>query len=96
MAAAFFKNAALALDDKEAHELAVAASNVARHYDVQVAQKTLDWINLASVAGMVYGSRLMILRMQNQKAEEAATPDAAQMHAAAGAPFRPFTVQPGI
>lgn len=93
MAAAFFKNAAWQLDDKEAHELAVASVNVSRHYDVQVAQKTVDWVNLASVVGMVYGSRIMIMRLQAQQAESAATPDAAQAHAAGGAGFSPFVVQ---
>lgn len=54
----------LAIDEEEAAALAKASANVARHYNVEVAAKTTDWINLAIVAGGVYAPRVMAIRMR--------------------------------
>lgn len=55
----------LALDQKEAENLANAANNVIRHYGIpQIAAETADWINLIMVAGSVYGTRVAAYRIR--------------------------------
>lgn len=56
------KTPELALEESEAAELATALSTVNSFYRVEVAEKTLAWINLAMVGGMIYGSRLIAIR----------------------------------
>jgi hypothetical protein len=56
------KNPLWALDDTEAKSLADAIRNATRHHDIAVAQKTVDYVNLAIVAGMVYGTRIMAMQ----------------------------------
>lgn len=55
--------------------LAEATANVSRHYDVQIAAKTTDWISLMMVCGTVYGSRMAAIRYR-KRMERAATPPA--------------------
>lgn len=52
----------LALEESEASELARALNTVNSFYRVEVAEKTLAWINLAMVGGMIYGSRVVAIR----------------------------------
>lgn len=54
----------LAVDEEEAIKLAEASALVARHYNVEVAAKTTDWINLAIVAGSIYAPRIVAMRMR--------------------------------
>lgn len=61
MLAAFTKSAELFVDMEEAQKLAEATVNVSRHYNVAVAAKTVDWVNFATVAGMIYGTRLVAI-----------------------------------
>ncbi len=56
----------LMLDPTEATQLAQATANVSRHYGVAMAAKTVDWINFAMVAGGIYGTRLIAIRMRRQ------------------------------
>ncbi len=76
----------LSIDESEAKELARAAQNVARHYDVAASQKSLDWANFVGAMCMVYGTRLYAFR--NRKRAEAARPvdGDVRAHAAQGAP----------
>lgn len=59
----------------ESTELAKALSTVSQFYDVQVAEKSLAWINLGMVAGSIYGTRLVAIaaRRRHAKVVEAAT-----------------------
>jgi hypothetical protein len=62
MLAGITKTEELMLDHSEAKSLAEATANVARHYDVSVSAKALDWSNLVMALGMVYGTRLVAIR----------------------------------
>ena len=75
MLAALTKTQELYLSQDEALMLAQASANVARHYDVQMAAKTVDWVNLAMALGNVYGTRLAAIKMRSsvERKERAAT-----------------------
>lgn len=72
----------LALDISEAANLAQALDTVNKFYNVEVAEKTIAWTNLAMVAGMIYGTRLVAIRMRRQSERRApprdVTPNKAQ------------------
>lgn len=75
MLAAVTRVEELELSQEEANKLAKATTMVARHYNVEVAAKTTDWIHLAMVAGGVYAPRLMAarLRMSMERSERRST-----------------------
>lgn len=75
------KNDKWALDETEATQLAQAVQNATRHHDIAMAQKTIDYVNLAVVAGMVYGTRIVAIRRDSaaKKAQQAPTSDDAAM-----------------
>lgn len=50
------------LNDEDARNYANAVNNVARHYDVAVAQKTIDIANLIGLACFIEGTRLLYSR----------------------------------
>ena len=52
------------LGSDEAKQLAQASANVAKHYNVLIDPKTADWANLIMVLGMIYGTRLMAIRVR--------------------------------
>lgn len=52
----------LQLSMPESEQLAVAMTTVSQFYNVEVAEKTMAWINLAMVGGMIYGTRLVAIR----------------------------------
>lgn len=52
------------IDDKDATTYAKAIQNVARHYDVRAAQKTIDWINLCGMIAFIEGTRVLAGRLQ--------------------------------
>jgi len=70
----------LALEESEAGELAKALDAVNSFYRVEVAEKTLAWINLSMVAGTIYGTRLIAIRERRV---------AARAERRANAPIRP-------
>ena len=41
-----------------------AAQNVARHYNVDTTQKTLDWIAFVGVGGQVFGTRAIAISLK--------------------------------
>lgn len=47
------------LTSEEAEAYAKAVASVARHYDMGASAKTLDWFNLATTMGSIYGVRVM-------------------------------------
>lgn len=51
----------LQLDEDEAKKLADATANVARHYNISVSQKTLDWSNFVTAISSIYGTRLFVI-----------------------------------
>lgn len=59
MGAAFFQTPELVLAPAEAKALADATAAVAAHYDALIDPKTAAWLNLALVAGGIYGTRAM-------------------------------------
>lgn len=74
MLAALTGVAAINLDKSEAEQLASAGARVLAHYDVpDIAPKTVDWINLCQVVGVIYGTRIMAARIA-AKAKGPATP----------------------
>lgn len=62
MLAGITKTPELALEESEAGELANALNTVNNFYRVEVAEKTMAWLNLAMVGGMIYGTRLLAIR----------------------------------
>lgn len=62
----------IVIDQSEADSIAKAANNVARHYNVETTQKTLDWVSLFGALGMVYGTRFgaFMLRKRQEKMEQ--------------------------
>ena len=64
--------AELSIEHEEAHSVAAAYVQVARHYPVlQQSEKVLDWGGLLSALGMVYGTRLYAMRMKPRPAKPA-------------------------
>lgn len=61
MAAAATHTPELELDKDEANKLAVAGSEVAAHYAVNVDPKILAWINFGAALGMIYGTRIIAI-----------------------------------
>lgn len=74
MIAAFTGSADFALEKTEAHELATAAANVARHYEIGGASEIVtDWCNLAMCLGIVYGPRLYAVMGKRRQTKPTAT-----------------------
>lgn len=72
MGAAFLKVPELELDQKEAERLSDAVNRVQAEYNIPILDpKTMAWINLAMVAGGVYGPRIVAhsLRTKREKRE---------------------------
>lgn len=68
MLAGLTRTPELVLAPEEAKTMAEAMGKVSRHYDVTVGAKAMDWANMAMVAGMVYGSRLVAMRQRGRAA----------------------------
>jgi len=88
--AAITKTPEFVLSENESEELAKGIANVSRHYDVAASAKTVDIMNLAMVAGMIYGSRIMAMR--NRKATEKKAAREADNNSSVFRP--PFAVAP--
>lgn len=84
----------LALDQKEARALAEATVNVTRHYNVQATQKTIDWVNFATTAFMIYGTRAIAYGAERKK-QKAADQSVTGPQPAAGI-FTGGPQQPGV
>lgn len=76
-AAAVFSQPALALSGDEANALAEAIITLEKQYPTQIDPRAMAWLNLAMVGGMIYGTRLMALRLQNRGARQEAARRAA-------------------
>jgi hypothetical protein len=74
--AAMTKQPLFAIDKSEATMLAEAIGKVGRHYNVEVAAKTMDWVNLGTVMCAVYGTRVFAARMtaKPQRPQQAQQP----------------------
>ena len=59
---AYFGGPHWLIDDADALRYAQACANVARHYDFEVAQKTIDWLNLCGLVAYFEGTRLLAQR----------------------------------
>jgi predicted DNA-binding transcriptional regulator YafY len=89
MLAGVTKTAELMLSDDEAKSLAVALNTVNGFYNVKIAEKTVAWVNLAMVAGTIYGTRLVAIR-QRTMAERAMRRNAAAEAAPAQTEVDPY------
>lgn len=61
------------LDRSEAEQINEAINKVSRHYNVEIAAKTMDWCNLVTVLCAVYGTRIFTARMAAKAAAPAET-----------------------
>lgn len=52
------------LTPEEARLYAESIAAVARHYDIGASAKALDWMNLATTMGSLYGVRIMAIKMR--------------------------------
>lgn len=43
---------------------------MARHYDVGASAKTLDWFNLMTTAGVIYGGRVMLIAAERRARQQ--------------------------
>lgn len=50
------------LNDDDAKAYALAVNNVARHYDIAVAQRTIDVVNLIGMVAWIEGTRFLVSR----------------------------------
>lgn len=60
--AAYFGGPCWLLNDEDAQKYAVAVANALRHTDIEVAQKTVDYCNLAGAVVYYEGTRWMAMR----------------------------------
>jgi len=74
MLAAIVKTPELALSEGESEKLAMAAANVARHYDVRASEKVMDWANLAFAMGAIYGPRIAVMKMRKREEKKKEAP----------------------
>lgn len=65
------KTPEIALDDKEAESLAAATANVLTEFDIRPDPKIEAVIGLVTVAGMIYGPRIYLIK-ERKKAEREA------------------------
>ena len=72
MLAAYTQVPELAMEQKEAEEIAKAAGDVMRHYPVDIAPKAVDWAAFMICVGTAYGSRFAAYRLR-MRAEASAT-----------------------
>lgn len=66
MGASFLKTPELMIDQSEAALLAGAVVEVSKHYEILggVSDKAVAWVNLAQCVGMIYGPRVVALKMR--------------------------------
>lgn len=67
MLAAIVQAPELAISEDESKQLAGAAGNVLRHYDIKTTQKALDWTALGICAGSIYGARAVALSLRQRE-----------------------------
>lgn len=67
------------LNDEDARLYANAVNNVARHYDVGAAQKTIDIANLIGLACFIEGTRLLVSRSPAARQAAQQRPTTAQV-----------------
>jgi hypothetical protein len=72
MGAAILDTPELVLDESEAKALADASAKVAAHYNHTIDPRTMAWVNLAMVAGGIYGTRIFAIRARYKAAAAAA------------------------
>lgn len=77
MLAGIIKTPELAFTEDESKRMATGMCNVARHYNVQMAEKTMDWVNLLMCCGMIYGGKFAAVNMR-QKTQRAHARDIRQ------------------
>ncbi len=71
MAAAFLKVPELALTMEESENLSEAITRVSELYDIPLMdEKTMAWVNLAIVAGGIYGPRFVAAKINKQKSNQ--------------------------
>lgn len=91
MGAFFLSAPELALDEKEAGDLAAAVRDVQEHYSVSVSPKTEAWINLAIVGMGVYGTRAIAIMARKSGEAKARREKAKRESAADDQPTQPGT-----
>lgn len=74
MLAGIVQTPELMIGKDEAHDLAEAIAGVARHYDMDVPAKSLDWANLAMVVGRIEGTRVVALMNNRRNGKSAPRP----------------------
>lgn len=63
----------LELTEAEAKQYAEGVALVARHYDVGASAKTLDWFNLMTTMGSIYGMRAIAIAARRRAEREGRT-----------------------
>ena len=86
------------LSDDDAKQYALAVNNVARHYDIAVAQKTIDIANLVGMVAFIEGTRVLYSRRPPQPRQgpmgSPVTGQVFQFTPPGASPIPPATVPP--
>lgn len=59
-----------AVSAEEMDTFTKAAGNVARHYNVETTQKTLDWVAFVGVSAHVFGTRAVAIAIKSRRTKE--------------------------
>jgi hypothetical protein len=89
MLAAMTRVPELQLSVQESDEFAKALTTVSSFYNVEVAEKTMAWVNLAMVGGMIYGTRLVAMRQRRIEERAQRGPEPINAAKAPGAASEP-------
>jgi hypothetical protein len=90
--AAYFGGPAWLMNDEDSKAYAVAVNNALRHHDIAVAQKTIDYCNLAALTLYFEGTRWMAMRQPQPRQPMSAGP--AQIFQFATPPPAPTAAPP--
>lgn len=94
--AALTKNPKLCLTEAEAKDLAKASANVARHYNVPVTAKVMDWTTLIVVCAAIYPQRFKKDKVKDKAQPEVkTTQDKPKDPAQNDLPFHSFNIPIG-
>jgi hypothetical protein len=99
MLAGITKTPELELDGEEGKKLALSIGNVARHYDMTMSAKAMDWTAFFMTIGALYGSRLAAIRMRRMMERKEAVDGTVRNATRPAATARPNTVTshiPGV
>lgn len=74
------------LDDDEAVQVAEAAANVGKHYNVPISPITQAWVGLGMTVGSIYAGKIAAIKFKREASKPTAQPRPAQPSANGASP----------